>query len=218
MVRHSTGRAEVAAVSAEAVPITGAATGAPVSGTPASGTPATDVAPLSDGDSAPEFVLPDQHGSEVSLARLRASGGVAVIFFPYAHTSICGSELRAVAESLGEFERLGVTPVAISCDSMFTLRGFADAEGIRFRLLSDFWPHGRVASAYGVFDAERGCALRGTFLLDRSGKVVWQVVNPLPQPRSLPQLLSRCAALSSGTAGKALEGTADGVEGSAQVS
>ena len=55
-----------------------------------------------------------------------------------------------------------VQVVAVSCDPVFTLRAFADADGLTFPLLSDFWPHGAVASSYDVFDAERGCARRST--------------------------------------------------------
>ena len=55
--------------------------------------------------------------------------------------------------------------VAVSCDAMFSLRGYADGERIGFDLLSHHWPHGQIAKAYGVFDDQAGCAVRGTFLL-----------------------------------------------------
>lgn len=168
---------------------------------------ATVDAPLAEGAAAPEFTLPDQHGASVSLRQLCDAGPVAVIFFPYAHTSICTSELRAIAERLGEFDSFGVTPVAISCDSMFTLRVLSDSEGLDFRLLSDFWPHGRVASEYGVFDAERGCALRGSFLVDQGGTVRWRVVNPLPDPRSLSELCAQLGSLGGSSGGEGSAGT-----------
>ena len=60
--------------------------------------------------------------------------------------------------------------LAVSCDAMFTLRAYADAERIGFDLLTDHWPHGAIAQAYGVFDEQAGCALRGTFVLDADGR------------------------------------------------
>jgi alkyl hydroperoxide reductase subunit AhpC len=62
-------------------------------------------------------------------------------------------------------------------------------------MLSDFWPHGAVASSYGVFDAERGVALRGTFIIDALGVVRWKVVNPIPEARDVASYAKALAAL-----------------------
>jgi alkyl hydroperoxide reductase subunit AhpC len=84
---------------------------------------------------------------------------------------------------------------------MFSLRVFDEREGLGFPLLSDFWPHGAVARAYGVFDEERGCALRGTFVVDRSGDVRWSVVNEIPDARSLDELLRALAEVRAPAGG-----------------
>jgi mycoredoxin-dependent peroxiredoxin len=115
---------------------------------------------------------------------------VVLVFYPYAFTGVCTGELAALEKRLAEFEALSASVVAVSCDSMYSQRVFAEREGLSFPLLSDFWPHGAVASAYGVFDAERGCALRGTFVIDRSGVVCWQVVNQLPDARDPEEYLA----------------------------
>ena len=65
------------------------------------------------------------------------------------------------------------------------VRAFAEAEDLPFDLLSDHWPHGAIAREYGVFDDEAGCALRGSFLLDRSGTITWQVLNGIGEPRDI---------------------------------
>ncbi|MBM7788929.1 peroxiredoxin [Tenggerimyces flavus] len=148
---------------------------------------------LAVGSTAPDFTLRDQHGGEVSLASLLDERPVVVVFYPFAFTGVCTRELHALRDSLPSLSA-AASLVAVSCDSMFALRVFGDAEGLRFPLLSDFWPHGAVARAFGVFDAERGCALRGTFVLDRAGVVRWQVVNALADARSISELL---AALGS---------------------
>ena len=146
------------------------------------------------GDVAPDFELMDQHGTPV---RLSAHGGAdtVLIFYPLAFTGVCRSELhaiRAFAASAGE----GVRILTVSVDSMFSHRAWADQEGFTFPLLSDFWPHGQVARTYGVFDEQRGVALRGTFIIDKAGVVRWKVVNPLSEARDVAEYQRVLARLS----------------------
>jgi peroxiredoxin len=65
----------------------------------------------------------------------------------------------------------------ISTDPVFTLKAWREKEGFDFPLLSDFWPHGETAKAYGVFNDKAGMAVRGTFLLDGDGKITFTEVN-----------------------------------------
>lgn len=108
-----------------------------------------------------------------------------LVFYPFAFTRVCTGELCVLRDDLVPSLPDGVRVLAISCDSMFTLRVYAETEGLEFPLLSDFWPHGAVASSYGVFDDERGCARRGTFLIDADGMVRWTVVNGIPDARDV---------------------------------
>ena len=135
---------------------------------------------------APDFALADQHGSTVRLSDFRGRP-VVLVFYPYAFTGVCTSELCALRDELVPAVPDETVVLAVSCDSMFTLRAFADSEGFDFPLLSDFWPHGAVASAYGVFDADRGAASRGTFVIDAQGVVRWNVVNALPDARDVAE-------------------------------
>jgi peroxiredoxin len=61
--------------------------------------------------------------------------------------------------------------LTVSVDSAYSHKVWWDREGFDFPLLADFWPHGEVARAYGVFNEAAGCAHRGTFLIDRDGVV-----------------------------------------------
>lgn len=135
------------------------------------------------GQAAPSFALKDQHGQLVSLSDFHGQKNVVLLFYPFAFTGVCTGELCVIRDELPRFENEDTQLLAVSCDSSFAHRVFAEAEGLTFPLLSDFWPHGAVASAYGVFDQERGCALRGTFIIDKSGVVRWKVVNALPDAR-----------------------------------
>jgi alkyl hydroperoxide reductase subunit AhpC len=68
---------------------------------------------------------------------------------------------------------------------MHSLKAYAEKEGYKFSLLADFWPHGEVAKKYGVFNEDRGCAIRGTFIIDKSGILRWSVVNSIGDARNL---------------------------------
>lgn len=134
------------------------------------------------GSRAPDFTARNQYGEHVRLADFRGRRDVVLVFYPYAFSGVCTSELTTLRDrpdllAAAEF-------LAISCDPMFTLRAYADAQKLDFNLLTDFWPHGAIASAYGVFDPDRGCPLRGTFVVDQSGTIRWSVVNPIPEARN----------------------------------
>jgi len=131
---------------------------------------------LSVGDVAPEFSLPDQDRQVVSLADLRGTP-VLLVFYPFAFSGICTGELCQLRDELSTYTDAGVQVLAISTDPAFSLKAFKAQESFDFRLLSDFWPHGAVAQAYGVFNDKAGMAVRGTFLVDADGKIAFTEVN-----------------------------------------
>ena len=131
---------------------------------------------LSVGDAAPDFSLPDQDKQVVSLADLRGRP-VLVVFFPFAFSGICTGELCQLHDELADYTDAGVKVLAISTDPVYTLKAYKAAEGFDFPLLSDFWPHGTTAQAYGAFNEKAGMALRGTFLIDAEGNVAFAEVN-----------------------------------------
>ncbi|AXG77637.1 peroxiredoxin [Streptomyces paludis] len=150
------------------------------------------------GSPAPDFALKDNHGRTVRLSDFRAPGAarnVVLLFYPFAFTGVCTGELRALRDGLSSFVNDGTQLLAVSNDSIHTLRVFGDQEGLEFPLLSDFWPHGEVSRAYGVFDEEKGCAVRGTFVIDRTGTVRWTVVNALADARDPDAYVRALAAL-----------------------
>jgi peroxiredoxin len=150
---------------------------------------------ISVGLSAPDFELKDQHGAKVSLASFKGVKNVVVLFIPFAFTGTCTGELCAIRDELAAFENDSVQVIAISCDSMFTQKSFAEQEGLKFPVLSDFWPHGATAKAYGIFNEDLGCAMRGTFIIDKSGIVRWTVVNGLGDARNNGDYKTAIAAL-----------------------
>ncbi|WP_433445424.1 peroxiredoxin [Nonomuraea sp. CA-141351] len=147
--------------------------------------------PAEVGALAPDFELQDQHGTPVSLSQFRGSK-VVLVFYPLAFSGICHSELSTLRDQPLE----GAQLLTVSVDSLFTHRAWADREGYTFPLLSDFWPHGQVARAYGVFDETKGLALRGTFVIDGDGVIRWSVVNPISSARDVADYVKALADIS----------------------
>ena len=150
---------------------------------------------LSIGSAAPDFELSDQHGEKVSLSSFKGKKNGVVLFIPFAFTGTCTGELCALRDDLAPFQNDNVQLLAISCDSMFTQRIFAEQEGYKFPVLADFWPHGAAAKAYGIFNEELGCAMRGTFIIDKEGILRWQVINGLGDARNIADYKTAISAL-----------------------
>jgi peroxiredoxin len=151
---------------------------------------------IESGAVAPAFTLNDQHGSPVSLESFRGEKNVVLIFYPLTFTNVCKGELSAISEDLSTYQNDGVQVLAVSVDSFFAHRVWAEEQGYDFPILADFWPHGETAKAYGVFDDTMGVALRGTFVIDKEGVVRWSVVNAIPDARDQAEYEKVLASLS----------------------
>ena len=150
---------------------------------------------LTIGSPAPQFSLTNQHGENISLADYKGKTNVVVLFYPFAFSGICTGELCGLRDDLAAFQNENVELIAISCDPMYAQKAFAEKEGYKFPVLADFWPHGAAAKAYGVFNEERGCAIRGTFIIDKEGILRWQVVNGLGDARNIVDYKAALASI-----------------------
>jgi peroxiredoxin len=148
------------------------------------------------GTPAPDFTLRDQFGQDVTLSAFAGHKAVALVFFPWAFSNVCTNELTGIRDRLDEFLTFDTEVLAISTDPRYSLRVFADTDGLNFPLLSDFWPHGATATAYGVFDPELGVARRSSFVIDPEGIVRWSVHNQLPDGRDLEEHLAHLHQLA----------------------
>ncbi len=147
------------------------------------------------GQQCPPFRVSDTHGEWLTEANLRGGPSV-VVFFPFAFTPICDGELTALEGRIREFDNVGV--LAISCDAPAALRAFQETGDFSFEVASDFWPHGQMARAFGVFDEVSGTPQRATFVLDDSGVIRWSVINPPGQARDVEDYLRAIGALRDG--------------------
>jgi peroxiredoxin len=146
------------------------------------------------GGPAPDFTLRDQFGQDVTLSSFRGTKAVVLFFYPFAFSGVCTGEMSGIRGRMDEFVTFDTEALAISCDPMYALRQFADAEGLNFPLLSDFWPHGEVARGYDVFDDRTGAARRSSYVIDKQGLIRWSVHNANADGRDLGEHLRELAA------------------------
>lgn len=150
---------------------------------------------LAVGGRAPDFALRDQHAQLHTLAEHRGSRAVVLVFFPFAFTGVCTAEMQAIRDEIAGLDHAESRLFAVSCDPVASLRAFADTHMLNHPLLSDFWPHGAVASAYGVFDQVIGAAERATFVIDRDGVVRWTVRTDMGVARDVADYQKALAGL-----------------------
>ncbi|MGH3687520.1 MAG: peroxiredoxin [Pseudonocardiaceae bacterium] len=127
------------------------------------------------GDQAPNFTLKDQNNQEWTLSEFRGDRNVLVVFYPLAFSGVCTGELDQLRDDLAEFADVQV--LAVSVDSVYTLKAWSEQRSYDFPLLADFWPHGKVAQDYGVFNDKAGIANRGTFLVGTDGMIRFAEMN-----------------------------------------
>ncbi|MDN4476843.1 redoxin domain-containing protein [Demequina sp. SYSU T00192] len=138
------------------------------------------------GQPAPEFSMTDTHGRTVESADL-AGSAYLLVFVPFAFSDTCTNELIDLRAADDLLTRDGLKVIVVSCDSVYTLKAWADTHSYKADLLSDFWPHGEVSRQYGVFNPRKGLATRGSFLVDAAGTVRWAIVNPEGEARDVAE-------------------------------
>jgi peroxiredoxin len=141
------------------------------------------------GSKAPDFALKDQNGKAVRLSGL-AGKKVLLSFRPLAWTAVCHDQMRALEENHAQFDELNTVALGIGVDSMPSNKAWAESMGIKnTRLLSDFWPHGAVAKAYGIFRESDGFSERANILINEKGKVIFAQTYPIAQQPDVEEIL-----------------------------
>lgn len=144
---------------------------------------------------APDFTLKDQNGRPVTLSAYQHVRDVLLVFFPLAFTGVCQRELDEIQSHLADYVNERTQTLAISVGPPPTHKVWSKQSGFTFPVLSDFWPHGAVAQAYGVFNGDAGFANRGTFVIDRTGVVRLAEMNGPGEPRDQAVWVDALAAL-----------------------
>ena len=126
--------------------------------------------PATIGQPAPDFSLRSTSGDTVSLSDLKGSKAL-IAFIPNPNTGICDNEACALRDDYSTLGADGSKVVIIAVHAVPLLKMWAEKFNIPFPVLSDFWPHGATAQAYGCFNEQVGIAMRATYVLDENGIV-----------------------------------------------
>lgn len=153
---------------------------------------------LEPGAPAPDFTLPDQDGTEVSLTDLRGAPTV-IYFYPKDDTPGCTTQACAIRDQWAEFEAAGAHVVGVSPDDVASHQRFAAKHDLPHRLLAD--PDRVAIEAYGawgikkMYGKEYEGVIRSTVLVDADGNVaaVWPKVQP---KKHADQVLAAIAELA----------------------
>jgi len=141
------------------------------------------------GDNAKGFTLKNQHDEEVQLSDFQKKK-VLLSFHPLAWTSICAEQMKALEEHKNKFDTLNTVALGISIDSVPSKNAWAKELGIKnTMLLSDFWPHGEIAKAYGIFREKNGFSERANIVLDEEHRVTFVKVYPIKELPDIEEIL-----------------------------
>ena len=133
---------------------------------------------IATGSRAPEFDLDEAAGRpRIRLSDYRGRSNVLLVFHPFAFTEVCAEEAQDLQDNLESFRNANTEIVFVSCDAPAARQAWKRELGAEYTFASDFWGHGIVAKSYGVFNEETGAPIRGTFLIDRDGMVIWSLVK-----------------------------------------
>lgn len=146
---------------------------------------------LKTGDIAPDFSLPDQHEKEVRLSKFQGKR-VLLSFHPLAWTPVCAQQMKDLEARKPDFDRLNTVALGISVDPVPSKLAWAEKElHVKDTLLpSDFWPHGRVAHAFGIFREEEGVSERACVIVDEKGTIEFLKLYPIEELPSIADIVA----------------------------
>lgn len=145
------------------------------------------------GAAAIDFNVKDNHDRDIRLSDFKGKR-VLLSWHPLAWTPVCTDQMRALETNWEAFKRLNTVPLGFSVDAPPCKKVWASALVINnVSLPSDFWPHGKVARDYGIFNEKDGVSERANIIVDENGTVKWVKVYPaqqLPDINEVLQVLS----------------------------
>jgi peroxiredoxin len=137
----------------------------------------------------PRIVLPDQNKNSVDLQSL-SGRKLLLSFHPLAWTGACTRQMEALEMNFDALEKTGAIALGISVDPVPSKKAWAESIHVeKTRLLSDFWPHGKVAQSLGLFRKKDGFSERAVVLADQSGVVRFVKVYPIQEVPNVDELI-----------------------------
>jgi peroxiredoxin (alkyl hydroperoxide reductase subunit C) len=146
------------------------------------------------GEQAPDFDLEEAFDApRLRLQDYQGKRNVLLVFHPFAFTPVCAEEAMDLQANLASFDNAETDVIFVSCDTSAARQAWKRELGATFAFASDFWQHGAAARAYGVFNDATGAPRRGTFLIDKSGVVIWSLVKDERRTEMVPESLDTLA-------------------------
>lgn len=147
------------------------------------------------GDKAPDFSLPSITGEKVSLRQYRGKKNVVISFVPAAWTPVCSDQWPGYNLVKDIFDQYNAILMGITVDNIPTLYAWTRPMGdLWFPVLSDFWPHGKVAEKYGVLRSD-GVSERALFVIDKEGFIRYIDVHDINKRPLLEDLIKELEKL-----------------------
>jgi peroxiredoxin len=144
---------------------------------------------LNIGDKAPDFTLPSISGEKVSLSQYQGKKNVVISFVPAAWTPVCSDQWPGYNLVKDIFDDHDAILLGITVDNIPTLYAWTRPMGnIWFPVLSDFWPHGKVAQKYGVLRST-GVSERALFVIDKKGIIRYIDIHDINKRPPLEDLV-----------------------------
>ena len=125
------------------------------------------------GQAAPDFALQNQDKQEVKLSDFAGKKNVVIVFYPLDWSPVCTNEHACFVNDMRSFDTLDAEVLAVSVDSVWSHKAYAEKMGIKYSLLADFQPRGAMADKYGVFLSDKGITGRAIVIVNKAGKVAW---------------------------------------------
>jgi len=123
------------------------------------------------GDKALNFTLFDHNKKEFKLSDFKGKR-ILLSFHPLAWTAVCAKQMQSLEKNFDEFMKLNTIAVGVNIDSVPSKNAWAETIEIKkTRLLSDFWPHGKVAQMYGVFREKDGFSERSNIIINENQEI-----------------------------------------------
>jgi len=145
---------------------------------------------LNIGDIAPDFTLKDHHNKDFKLSEQHGKK-VLLSFHPLAWTKVCAQQMKFLEEHKDTFEELNTVAVGFSVDTVPCKHAWAKELKVwNIPLLSDFWPHGKVAEKFGLFLAEKGFSQRANIVIDEHGKIVFIKIYDIPELPDIQEIIN----------------------------
>ncbi len=140
------------------------------------------------GEGTKDFYLKDQNDVVVNLYEFRGRK-VLLSFHPLAWTSVCATQMKLIEENYERFKEFNIEPFGVSVDPVPSKKAWAESLGLKtLRILSDFWPHGKVSSDFGLFIERFGFSERANVLIDEKGRVIFVKVYPIREVPDFEEL------------------------------